>query len=142
MNPFVQPTETRPGEGLSPFAWLESQLNAERPFLLAFADDGVIWGKKMDGRLVTSHEIDRSISPALLGETLQQAFVFGEKDEVRLFKDEAGQWKSLHIVDGATVIVESQILWGDRAYETQNGFTRVFRCPPAGAGPYRTPGGR
>lgn len=103
--------------------WLTAQITDQRPTLLAFADDGVIWGKKVDGKLVASHEISPAISPALRGETLQQAFVFGAGDEMRLFRDETGQWQALRVVDGEEVIRESQVLWGDEVIEVRDGFT-------------------
>ncbi len=102
-------------------AWLESQMSEERPTLLAFADDGAIWGRLTNKKLVTGPN-----QPNLRGSTLQQAFVFGQKDEVRLFHDELGNWKTSHVVDAGDVIVESQILWGDQSEgDTQNGFLHV-----------------
>jgi CRISPR-associated protein (TIGR03984 family) len=107
-------------------SWAENYLGEERPHLLAFADDGLIWGKFVDGALLTSNAIDSKISPALDENTLQQAFIFGEDDEIRLFKNEAGEWQALTITDDAEVIKESQILWGNRALASKNGFTQVF----------------
>ena len=34
-----------PGSDAEVDGWLAQQATAERPFLLAFADDGVIWGR-------------------------------------------------------------------------------------------------
>ena len=102
-------------------AWLESQMSEERPTLLAFADDGVIWGRSVNNKLVTGLG-----QPELRGSTLQQAFVFGQKDEVRLFHDELGDWKTSHVADTGEVIVESQILWGAQSEgDAQNGFLQV-----------------
>jgi CRISPR-associated protein (TIGR03984 family) len=101
--------------------WLESQMNEKRPTLLAFADDGVIWGRLMSNKLVTGHD-----QPELRESTLQQAFVFGQEDEIRLFHDELGNWKTSHVADEGDVIVESQILWGDQSEgDAQNGFLQV-----------------
>jgi CRISPR-associated protein (TIGR03984 family) len=124
MSEFTKP-EDAPKNDSQVIGWLTQQLQ-EHEFLLAFADDGVIWGKLADGQLVTSHKIDGAISPELRGETLQQAFVFGKESEVRLFRDELGNWKALRVVDGDDVIIESQVLWGSRAHESKDGFTRVF----------------
>jgi len=101
--------------------WLTEQLMKYGPSMLAFADDGVIWGKLVDGKLTLAPE-----APALREVTLQQAFVFGTECEVRLFKDELGEWKALRVVDGDNpelVIKESQVLWGDKVTEpAKNGF--------------------
>ena len=94
--------------------------------LLAFADDGVIWGFMDGDKLVTSHQIDAKASPELREKTLQQAFIFDEKEEVRLFHDELNQWHARLVVDGSEVIEESQILWGDEIIgESQHGFIQV-----------------
>lgn len=101
--------------------WLESQMSEERPTLLAFADDGVIWGRLVNKKLVTGPG-----QPGLRGSTLQQAFVFGQRDEVRLFHDELGNWQTSNVADAGDVIVESQILWGDQSEgEPLNGFMQV-----------------
>ena len=107
--------------------WIKSQADKEkRPFLLAFCDDGVVWGGFTEKGFQTSEGMD-GISPVLALDILHEAHVFGGQDEVRLFKDEAGQWQARIISDqGAEVIVESQILWGSRAYASKDGFTRVF----------------
>ncbi len=103
-------------------------------FLLAHADDGVIWGKLVDGKLVTSNDLDREISPPLRGVTLQQAFLFHEAYEIRLFRDELGKWQARKITDPPQeqLIEERQILWGyedrdDSEFPIQldHGFTHV-----------------
>ena len=114
--------------------WAEKYLHEKKhPYLLAFADDGVIWGKKTKDGLLLSHDIDSDISPDLLQGTLQQASVFGEESEFRLFKtekeeeEEEDKWDVLEIKDSPEIIKESQILWGSRALETTDeGFTQVF----------------
>lgn len=100
--------------------WLEGQMNDKRPTLLALADDGVIWGRHVNGELVTAPG-----QPELRGKTLQQAFVFGADDEVRLFRDELGDWKARLVMDSGDVIVESQILWGDQSEGRQGDFLEV-----------------
>lgn len=116
--------------------WITEHLKKHK-FLLAFADDGVIWGK-MDGEdLVTSNDIDPNVSPKLRGKTLQQAFLFDEKEEIRLFRDEIFsdenvQWQARLVRDGGVFINESHILWGDRAYPSQRQFTHVFNARQQG----------
>jgi CRISPR-associated protein (TIGR03984 family) len=92
-------------------------------YLLAFADDGVIWGRMDDNKLVIAYEAsqeeDKKYHPKLRGETLQQAHLFSEKMEIRLFRDELGEWKFKEIRDEGNVIIESQILWGDKKDEKE-----------------------
>lgn len=123
MNNFTETIEKLP-ENDDVRAWLESQLSEKRPTLLAFADDGVIWGRSVNGKLVTGPD-----QPELRGKTLQQAFVFGADDEVRLFRDEPGTWQARRVVDTGEIIVESQILWGDKSEGRQGDFlqTSEFR---------------
>jgi len=105
-------------------AWCVEQLKNHGATLLAFADDGVIWGRLADGLLVTAPS-----APALDEKTLQQAFVFGRDCEVRLFRDEMGGWQALCLLDAGEWFPESQILWGDASLEPsnrmENGFLHV-----------------
>jgi CRISPR-associated protein (TIGR03984 family) len=68
----------------------------------------------------TSQKEERKNYTQLRGKTLQQAHVFGEEMEVRLFRDEMGKWKALKIEDEGEIITESQILWGDKLDEDKN----------------------
>ena len=117
--------------------WLAEQMKENKlTFLLAFADDGVIWGRMDKDSLIIAHETsqkeDKKNYTELRGKTLQQAHVFGEKIEVRLFRDEMGEWKALKIEDeGETIITENQVLWGDKLDEdeyqpTDTGFMRLL----------------
>ena len=119
MSSFTEPIEKLP-ENNDVRAWLESQMSDKRNTLLAFADDGVIWGRWANGKLVTAPN-----QPELRGKTLQQAFVFGADDEVRLFRNELGDWKARLVVDSGDVIVERQILWGDQSEGRQGDFLEV-----------------
>jgi len=137
MSDFIKTDVSLPQEGALE-TWFVEQLQKHGEYLLAFADDGVIWGKLVDGKFTKSHDMDLLVfaqdkqkwtSPELREETLQQVFIFGENSEVRLFKDELGKWKALRVVDGdepEQVIFESQIVWGDKGAEKlENGFLRV-----------------
>ncbi len=100
-------------------SWINLQLkNNSAKTLLAFADDGVIWGNWDGTNLVAAQN-----APALRGETLQQAHLFDANEELRLFRDELGGWKSVKVSsdvsDAERVIVEKQILWGDELDNTQ-----------------------
>lgn len=78
-------------------AWLAGQMSAQMPWLLAHADDGVIWGKRQpDGKLVLSSDVFRdpkqypSVAVKLRAETLQEARIFGPAGEVRLWRTAEG----------------------------------------------------
>lgn len=124
-----------PGSDAEAGGWLAQQATAERPFLLAFADDGVIWGRWVAGQLVTADRAvaasatadprSRDVSPPLRGETLQQASVFGRTDEVRLFRDEMGQWQARRIGDSNDRIDERQLLVGNEVVASYGEFTHV-----------------
>ncbi|MBX7250973.1 MAG: TIGR03984 family CRISPR-associated protein [Candidatus Promineofilum sp.] len=125
--------EDAPGSDAEVPVWLAGKATAERRFLLAFADDGVIWGQWANDQLVTSADAvegpsadrSRDISPSLRSETLQQASLFGPADEVRLFRDELGRWQARRITDGPDFINESQLLVGDEVVANYGAFTHV-----------------
>lgn len=108
--------------------WLAGQMKENNlSFLLAFADDGVIWGRHDGTSLTIAHDVDSSY-PELRGKTLLEARAFNTKTEVHLFRNELGGWKAFKIVDEGDVIKESQILWGDQLAEeqpAQPGFLRL-----------------
>lgn len=113
--------------------WLAGRMKENNLItLLAFADDGVIWGRMDDDKLVISHEAsqkdDKKNYTQLRGKTLQQVFAFSEMMEVRIFRDEMGDWKAMKIEDeGEQFITESQILWGDKpAKEEDQPVNRQF----------------
>ncbi len=106
-------------------AWLSKNSGAGLPFLLALAEDGVLWGK-WDGGLKLANEFFAGSSIQLRGETLQQAYLFGEKGQIHLFRDGIS-WKASQITDVARqdMIREFQILWGDEASKSISGFTPI-----------------
>ena len=119
-------------------AWIAKQaIGSKDQFLLAHADDGAIWGKWLNGALLTSDKVglsnpdSRTISPPLRGETLLQAFIFAETGEIRLFRNELGEWRACRINDSAVGenerINEYQVLWGDKTIKAfpQGGFTHL-----------------
>jgi CRISPR-associated protein (TIGR03984 family) len=126
MNDFIKNDVNAFQKSQSLREWLKQQMSPTRSNFLAFADDGVMWGTLVNDELVTAHDLDKDVSPELQEKTLQQAFVFGKDDEVRLFHDELGEWKTLRVVDAGEMIVESRILWGDESIgEVEKGFLRV-----------------
>jgi CRISPR-associated protein (TIGR03984 family) len=138
MSDFIKTDVPLPEAGKL-HVWAMIQLQKYGDYLLAFADDGIIWGRLVNGVLITSHDAAKSKfpddptkwnSPEFREETIQQIFIFGKDSEVRLFKDELGNWKTLRVVDASVdsdeIIIESQILWGDQSEgDAQDGFLQV-----------------
>lgn len=140
VTEVVMPPKPESGDRLA--GWLEEQASGKKlRWLLAHADDGVIWGRVDDGRLITSEEVARgypeaeAISPVLRWETLQQARLFGAGGEVYLWRDENGGWRARFIRDvregerahWEEAYNEPQLLWGstDGATPLAHGFTLV-----------------
>lgn len=98
--------------------------------MLAHADDGVIWGRVEQGRLLTSRDAlpEENVSPVLRALTLQQVRLFSPDAELLLWHTD-GKWQARLIVDGAGEAVEFfnewQILWGTRCEAVQDGFILV-----------------
>lgn len=124
------------------YNWLQTKAKQyQLQYLLAHAEDGVIWGKfDKHGNLTTANppkdflprleELFPNYNlPILRSHTLQQCRIFGEKAEVMLWK--VGQnWKARSIEDGYLskddYICEKQILWGTQPEEEhKKGFTLV-----------------
>ena len=115
--------------------WLTSRAaEIKAQWVLAFADDGVIWGRfDGDGGLRLSSDIAPLVSPQLRQETLQELRLFGEEAELLLWRDGRGNWRARVLRDtGATEpdnvecwrFDEDQILWGtDGELLGSSGFT-------------------
>lgn len=110
----------------NPAAWMvqhAQQYNLR--YLLAHADDGVIWGRIDNRKLHTSHGIAPA-SPPLHPSTLQQVRLFSPARELLLWRDDNG-WRARLVADvpgnDDDIIDEDQILWGDTVEATMNGFT-------------------
>lgn len=110
--------------------WLESQAaEYHLDYLLAHADDGVIWGRFDQGELTIADQISFSNVelPALRQMTLQQCWVFGQAGEVFLWP-EGETWRSRHIsnewekpyLKKEDCIEEAQLLWGTHATQQSN----------------------
>jgi len=114
--------------------WLEEQAKYNQlNYLLAHADDGVIWGKFQDAKLITTTKpvklFPQCDFPILRKETLQQCHIFGNKSEVMIWKT-SGCFKARLIQDDHLTkydyIIEPQILWGTHGEHHQNGFTLLW----------------
>lgn len=91
-------------------------------YLLAFALDGLFWGR-FDGQ--TWHT--KSASTSWNEQNLQEVRIFGENGEVHLWRSGEG-WIGRKIIDGTgddfkEMIDDQQILWGDTVEKHEDGFT-------------------
>ncbi len=117
--------------------WVTQQAkNYQLLYLLAHAEDGVIWGKFeiATGTLKMAIEVFPECNfPELRLNTLQQCRVFGKAGEVLLWSS-SGKWRSRLILESKAsdlvakqqigLISESQILWGTKGQEKkEDGFT-------------------
>jgi CRISPR-associated protein (TIGR03984 family) len=112
--------------------WLQAQATTYNlRWLLAHADDGVIWGENRNGQLVTSDSVVPQVSPPLQTITLRQARLFSAAAEMLLWRDGDNKWharliRQLRVGETPTfseTIDESQILWGTETAALPNNFT-------------------
>lgn len=109
--------------------WLESKAKAHKfKYLLAHAEDGVIWGKFDEERLITANQIFTELPqklPALRLSTLQRCRVFGQTGELLLWRSN-NVWKYRFIGQpDCAYIQENQMLWGTNSIEEKDGFTLI-----------------
>jgi CRISPR-associated protein (TIGR03984 family) len=105
--------------------WIETQHIAyQLSYLIAHAEDGVIWGRFEAQQLVTADHLWKCV-PKLQPNTLQQVRIFGKNAEVMLWHKDAG-WQARVIQDvqqQADCVHEEQMIWGTQAEATEQGFT-------------------
>src|SRR4030067_2073704 len=70
----------------------------DSPLLLAFADDGLIWGKIAKDGLFISNDADAQFGPLLRWKTLQRLHLFSEKRELRIWRH-GGGFKGVFLSD-------------------------------------------
>lgn len=119
--------------------WLTEQARRWRlRYLLAHADDGVIWGRFASERWYTSHEAAGDEAPAvcppLREVTLQEVRLFDEQAEILLWREE-GLWRARilrTLADGEAAgegvsfdqcFDEPQLLWGTHGRHVGDRFT-------------------
>ena len=112
-------------------SWIEAQASQYGlRYLLAHADDGVVWGRFEDGKLVTADQVDNpkfKQLPMLRLSSLQQCRIFSELGEVLLWKS-GSHLHARIIADSseyslkANPIQENQLLWGTHGFQS-GGFT-------------------
>lgn len=109
-------------------SWLNQKANAYK-YLLAFCDEGVIWGRVEKGEIVFP---DGSVQPRFLDLTLQEVRLFGKDGELYLWKTEDGfHARSIQIGKNAEASMwdyqhdEQYYLWGHKVPDKDmgNGFT-------------------
>jgi CRISPR-associated protein (TIGR03984 family) len=115
-----------------PIAWLSRKMQDHQlKYLLAHADDGVIWGRLDDQELITSHHVAQKHSPQLRIKTLLTVRIFAPSGELLVWHDEDGKWAGRLIADeiqaDATAswdkaFEEKQILLGTKAEPLGRGF--------------------
>jgi CRISPR-associated protein (TIGR03984 family) len=132
-----------------PITWLSKKMQDHQlKYLLAHADDGVIWGRLDGQKLSTSNEVASEISPPLRMETLQMVRVFAPAGELLVWRNEDGKWsgrliteitepnatnkqaskpntesaQSAPIDEWAEAFDEQQILLGTKAVSLDKGF--------------------
>jgi CRISPR-associated protein (TIGR03984 family) len=102
--------------GNNPAAWLVAKATEYHlSYLLAHADDGVMWGYLDATGLRLSGAVFPEVKVDLDARTLQQARFFGPRGELFVYRAEGG-WSSRLIVDGAgdstDTFVQKYWLWG------------------------------
>ncbi|MGF2035607.1 MAG: type III-D CRISPR-associated protein Csx19 [Nostoc sp. CmiVER01] len=114
--------------------WLQEKVQSSEynlKYLLAHAEDGVIWGYfDSEANLITPTEPEELFPkykfPLFNYETLQQGRVFGDSAEIMFWRTEDGL-KAILIKDNKDTefLTEKQILWGTQAEEVKDKFTLV-----------------
>lgn len=104
--------------------WLEQQAKTHKlRWLLAHADDGVIWGEMRDDG--TLHLSTSLFGPELRAKTLQMARLFGEAGELYLWKN-TNDWSTRLVLEGEgstkQYYDETQLLWGTHVDKIEDGF--------------------
>lgn len=113
-------------------SWLEEQAQFHQlSYLLAHAEDGVIWGRFDNGKLTTAEKIFHKSEfkvefPQLRLLTLQQCRIFGHNGELLLWQISKKKYRLRFIGNpDENKIPESQILWGTHG-KKQGNFTLLW----------------
>jgi CRISPR-associated protein (TIGR03984 family) len=111
----IKRIDLKPGHNV--VEWLSNQAQEhELTHLLAFADDGIVWGRLANSRWVTAREIFSAVEEVqaqLTPHTLQKAHLFNLSIELRLWK-QGPEWYYAWFTDasGQDMIEERYLLWG------------------------------
>ncbi len=117
--------------GADPVAWLTRQATPGM-FVLAHADDGVIWGKVTIGEAGTQVVFPPTTllpQASLRTETLIMARCFDAQQEIFLWRLNEVAWCARRLEDGSGETCEfydeRQILWGTQATAPDKGFVKM-----------------
>lgn len=130
MLPEVMSVEIPARFTEDPAQWLEDWSGEKDsptlPYLLAAADDGVIWGQFIQQQLKLAGDEFPQVAVKLRGKTLQTLRLFGPAGELFIWRTGSGSFHGRLIADGAEVparcFERNQLLWGTQL-ETKNGFS-------------------
>jgi CRISPR-associated protein (TIGR03984 family) len=122
----LEPVTVGPDFAGQETTWFVRQAKAHNlRWLLAHADDGVIWGEVRGEQLALSGDVFDQISPKLQALTLQQARLFSPQAELYLWRTTEGFTARL-LTDVESnesgCLEESYLLWGNRLEEEKEGF--------------------
>ncbi len=99
----------------------KEKLGDEPATLLAFALDGLIWGRLDSAELTIANDVGANHSPQLLPTTLQELRLFNQSAELFIWRAGDGfRMRTIYDLPGDSqpYFDEKQILWGDATQET------------------------
>lgn len=111
--------------------WLSQQMQEHNlRWLLAYADDGIVWGEmRLDGLHLSSKPFPE-VSPSLRFITLKESRLFSENAEMHIWSD-GDIWHGILVKDEdnyeAECYDESYLLWGTDRRENDDGFTLIYQ---------------
>lgn len=124
-NPEIMSVQISPVENLDGFtvdarAWVEKKSGAgAHAWLLAYADDGFIWGELTTDKLVLAKDIFAGAGADLEPQTLQHLYIFNEAVEIHIWRGEES-FRGARMADGPDSKTESfdndLLLWGTKIY--------------------------
>jgi len=144
-TPLPQMTPFEPAAIPSDFAddggvWLAQQtadlVTTDQPlYALIHLDDGVLWGRVENGKLVVPLPTDCDWVPQLRTLTIQQCRLFSRKGELFIWRIAEGQWRGRKLLDVQGVeyskIEESQLLIGNEIVaKPPDDFNKIIRNLP------------
>lgn len=128
----INPEQIPPDFADGVASWLVSQSSRflgkdETLYLLAHADDGVIWGR-IENDTLALLRLEMGVA-SLRSKTLQQCRVFGTRGELFVWREAEARWRGRCLVEETAVsyctLLEEQVLWGDRVLKSRNGFAQI-----------------
>lgn len=112
----------------------QQELIGEPSWLIAYADNGVVWGEAKEGLLTTAFDVFNAESPGVFPQlqvvTLQSARFFGEKAEIQVYRKD-GLLKAVLIRENGNDIHEhsftrSYMLWGNNLKKQKDGWSWLY----------------